>query len=114
MSPMTFVHYPATRQPGMEALRAALAEHRAGYALPRSFYKDPAIFPLDMRHFVMAHWHCVGHVSMVAEANAFFTAEVDEAHDVRVGTLVEFNRTEKIFGNPDDSRTDDYVTGRFG
>lgn len=76
MSPVTFVQYPSTREPGHDALRAALAEHRPGYALPRSFYKDPAIFPLDMRHFVMAHWHCVGHVSMVPEPNDFFTADI--------------------------------------
>ena len=28
--------------------------------------------------------------------------------------LVEFNPTAKIFSNPDDERTEQYVTGRFG
>ena len=32
----------------------------------------------------------------------------------RTGTLVEFDRTETIFTNPDDERTEAYVTGRFG
>jgi phosphate transport system ATP-binding protein len=28
--------------------------------------------------------------------------------------IVEFDRTESIFTNPSDQRTEDYVTGRFG
>ena len=31
-----------------------------------------------------------------------------------LGELVEFGETEKIFTNPSDSRTEDYITGRFG
>jgi phosphate transport system ATP-binding protein len=30
------------------------------------------------------------------------------------GILVEFNRTDEIFVNPRDKRTEDYITGRFG
>lgn len=30
------------------------------------------------------------------------------------GALIEFGRSEKIFTKPDDKRTEDYVTGRFG
>ena len=30
------------------------------------------------------------------------------------GELVEFAPTDKIFTNPGDQRTEDYVTGRFG
>lgn len=30
------------------------------------------------------------------------------------GELVEFDRTEKIFENPEDSRVEDYITGKFG
>lgn len=30
------------------------------------------------------------------------------------GELVEFDDTEKIFQNPDDSRVEDYITGKFG
>jgi phosphate transport system ATP-binding protein len=30
------------------------------------------------------------------------------------GDLVEHNLTEKMFTNPDDPRTEDYVTGKFG
>ena len=31
-----------------------------------------------------------------------------------MGELIEFNRTDKIFTNPAQKRTEDYVTGRFG
>jgi len=31
-----------------------------------------------------------------------------------LGRLIEFNRTEKIFTNPDVRQTEDYITGRFG
>ena len=31
-----------------------------------------------------------------------------------LGELVEFGETEAIFTNPQDSRTEDYITGRFG
>jgi phosphate transport system ATP-binding protein len=49
----------------------------------------------------------------VSHRTAFFTAEVDAA-DVRHGRLVEFDRTEKIFANPAEQRTADYISGRFG
>jgi phosphate transport system ATP-binding protein len=32
----------------------------------------------------------------------------------RSGTVIEFSETKKIFTNPQDKRTEDYVTGRFG
>jgi phosphate transport system ATP-binding protein len=31
-----------------------------------------------------------------------------------LGELVEFDKTRKIFTNPDCSQTEDYITGRFG
>jgi phosphate transport system ATP-binding protein len=31
-----------------------------------------------------------------------------------LGRLVEFDRTEKIFSNPAEKRTEDYISGRFG
>ena len=49
----------------------------------------------------------------VSDRTAFFTAEVDE-HGERHGRLVEMDWTKKIFTNPADQRTEDYVSGRFG
>ena len=42
------------------------------------------------------------------------TVEVNETSDTRTGILVEYDATEKIFSNPSDERTENYVTGRFG
>ena len=50
----------------------------------------------------------------VADTTAFFSVDVDNTSGDRTGELVEYDRTEKIFSQPSDSRTEDYVTGRFG
>jgi phosphate transport system ATP-binding protein len=49
----------------------------------------------------------------VSDRTAFFTAELDDQNR-RVGRLVEFDVTEKLFTAPTDSRTEGYITGRFG
>jgi phosphate transport system ATP-binding protein len=57
--------------------------------------------------------HNMQQAARVSDRTAFFTVDVsEEGH--RTGTVVEFDRTESIFTNPQDSRTEDYVTGRFG
>ncbi len=58
--------------------------------------------------------HNMQQAARVSDRCAFFTAEVNETSDTRTGVLVEFDRTETIFSNPADSRTENYVTGRFG
>ena len=42
-----------------------------------------------------------------------FTAVMMMAED-RAGEMIEFNHTNDIFTNPQDKRTEDYITGRFG
>jgi phosphate transport system ATP-binding protein len=58
--------------------------------------------------------HNMQQAARVSDRTAFFTVEVDDGTGHRTGTVVEFDRTEKIFTNPSDRRTEDYVTGRFG
>ncbi len=58
--------------------------------------------------------HNMQQAARVSDRCAFFTTEVNEESDVRTGTLVEYDRTDKIFSNPGDQRTENYVTGRFG
>jgi phosphate transport system ATP-binding protein len=49
----------------------------------------------------------------VADMTAFFSiSQGEEGH--RHGELIEYDATEKIFTDPSDKRTEDYVTGRFG
>jgi len=57
--------------------------------------------------------HNMQQAGRVSDRTAFLTAEVDE-DGTRYGVLVEYDATGKIFTNPSDRRTDDYVTGRFG
>jgi phosphate transport system ATP-binding protein len=44
---------------------------------------------------------------------AFLTVELGPYAE-RTGRLVEYDATTKIFTNPSDTRTEDYVTGRVG
>ena len=57
--------------------------------------------------------HNMQQAARVSDLTAFFTAEVDD-DGRRVGRLVEFDATEKIFTAPSDPRTEGYITGRFG
>jgi phosphate transport system ATP-binding protein len=58
--------------------------------------------------------HNMQQAARVSDRTAFFTVEVDKRTGQRTGTIVEYDRTETIFTNPADKRTEDYVTGRFG
>ena len=57
--------------------------------------------------------HNMQRAGRVSDRTGFFTvAGMDQGH--RYGVLVEFDETRRIFTNPQDQRTSDYVTGRFG
>jgi len=58
--------------------------------------------------------HNMQQAARVSDATAFFSTEVNPESDRRTGRLVEFDRTETIFSNPSDERTENYITGRFG
>ncbi len=56
--------------------------------------------------------HNMQQAARVSNRTAFFNVDLDGGR--RVGRLVEYAETEKIFTNPDDDRTKEYVTGKFG
>ena len=57
--------------------------------------------------------HNMQQAARVADMTAFFSiSRGEEGH--RWGELIEYDATEKIFTAPADTRTEDYVTGRFG
>ncbi len=58
--------------------------------------------------------HNMQQAARVSDRTAFFTARADETTGNRTGLLIEFDRTEQIFSNPADKRTEDYISGRFG
>ena len=65
---------------------------------------EDLIFELKQKLTIVIVTHNMQQASRVAEFTGFFL----------MGNLVEFDRTEKIFTNPSDKRTEDYITGRFG
>jgi phosphate transport system ATP-binding protein len=58
--------------------------------------------------------HNMQQAARISDRTAFFTAEAAEGTGDRTGLLVEYDRTDSIFTQPADKRTEDYVTGRFG
>jgi phosphate transport system ATP-binding protein len=58
--------------------------------------------------------HNMQQAARVSDMTAFFTVEMHDEGRSRTGAVVEYGPTDKIFTNPDDSRTEDYVTGKFG
>jgi phosphate transport system ATP-binding protein len=58
--------------------------------------------------------HNMQQAARVADRTAFFTAQAAEGGGDRTGHLVEYDLTTKIFSNPGDKRTEDYISGRFG
>ncbi len=65
---------------------------------------EDLIFQLKDEYTIVIVTHSMQQAARVAEETGFFLS----------GKLVEFGRTDKIFTNPSDKRTEDYITGRFG
>ncbi len=58
--------------------------------------------------------HNMQQAARVSDRTAFFTTEINSDSDTRTGLLVECDTTDKMFSNPSDDRTENYITGRFG
>jgi phosphate transport system ATP-binding protein len=73
----------------------------------------------DLMHELVADYsivivtHNMQQAGRVSDRTAFLTVDVND-DGTRTGTIAEFDRTERIFTNPSDERTEAYVTGRFG
>jgi phosphate transport system ATP-binding protein len=65
---------------------------------------EDLIFQLKENYTIVIVTHNMQQAARVAEFTGFFL----------LGRLIEFDKTEKIFTNPSDKRTEDYITGRFG
>ncbi|HEX5028462.1 MAG TPA: phosphate ABC transporter ATP-binding protein PstB [Gaiellaceae bacterium] len=75
---------------------------------------EDLIHELKREYTIVIVTHNMQQAARVADMTAFFSVEVREDGTGRHGTLVEYDQTTKIFTNPSDRRTEDYVTGRFG
>jgi phosphate transport system ATP-binding protein len=58
--------------------------------------------------------HNMQQAARVSDRTAFLMVELDATEQNRWGRLVEYDETEKIFTNPSDKRTEDYVSGKVG
>jgi phosphate transport system ATP-binding protein len=59
--------------------------------------------------------HNMQQAARVSDLTAFFSVHGSEDEGTNPhGVLVEYDETERIFTAPDDQRTEDYITGRFG
>jgi phosphate transport system ATP-binding protein len=65
---------------------------------------------LKERYTIVIVTHNMQQAARVSEQTGFFNI----AGPGQPGRLIEFNPTEKIFSNPDEKATEDYISGRFG
>jgi len=75
---------------------------------------EDLVHELKREYTIAIVTHNMQQAARVADMTAFFSVEVREDGSGRHGILVEYDLTTKIFTNPSDKRTEDYVTGRFG
>jgi len=65
---------------------------------------EELIETLKMNYTIVLVTHNMQQAARVSDFTAFFYA----------GRIIEFGTTQKIFTNPDEQKTEDYITGRFG
>ena len=65
---------------------------------------EELVVELKKKYTIVIVTHNMQQAARVSDRTAFFM----------LGKLVEFNSTEKVFTNPDEKLTEDYITGRFG
>lgn len=75
---------------------------------------EDLMFELREEYTIIIVTHNMQQAARVADRTAFFTALASEETGDRTGILVEFDKTSKIFEDPADQRTEDYISGRFG
>jgi len=65
---------------------------------------EELVVELKRDYTIVIVTHNMHQASRVSDRTAFFM----------LGKLIEYNKTEKMFQNPDQKMTEDYITGRFG
>lgn len=64
---------------------------------------------LEKKYTIVIVTHNMQQAARVSDQTVFYSL-----NEERQGVLIESGPTDKIFTNPDDQRTEDYITGRFG
>jgi len=75
---------------------------------------EDLMIELKERYSIVIVTHNMQQAARVSDRTAFLMVELDAEEHNRWGRLVEYDVTEKIFTNPADKRTEDYVSGKVG
>jgi phosphate transport system ATP-binding protein len=75
---------------------------------------EDLMIELKERFSIVIVTHNMQQAARVSDRTAFLMVELDADEHNRWGRLVEYDATEKIFTNPADKRTEDYVSGKVG
>jgi phosphate transport system ATP-binding protein len=73
---------------------------------------EELIQKLKEQYTIIIVTHNMQQASRVADRTAFFNVKISEGG--RTGYLVEYDRTEKIFQDPQQEATKEYISGKFG
>ena len=65
---------------------------------------EDLVIELKKKYTIIIVTHNMQQALRISDNTAFFL----------LGDLIEYDTTEKIFSTPEDKRTEDYITGRFG
>lgn len=65
---------------------------------------EDLILELKKKYSIVIVTHNMQQATRISDKTAFFL----------LGEVIEYDDTEKVFSNPSDKRTEDYITGRFG
>jgi phosphate transport system ATP-binding protein len=71
---------------------------------------EELMFELKRDYTIVIVTHNMQQAARASDYTAFFLMDTED----RAGQLVEFGATDKLFTNPSDKRTEEYITGRFG
>jgi len=75
---------------------------------------EDLMLELRERYSIVIVTHNMQQAARVSDMTAFLIVKLDAEEKHRQGKLVEYDETEKIFTNPADQRTEDYVSGKVG
>jgi len=75
---------------------------------------EDLMMELKERYSIVIVTHNMQQAARVSDMTAFLIVELTADEKNRWGEIVEYDDTEKIFTNPADKRTEDYVTGKVG
>jgi phosphate transport system ATP-binding protein len=75
---------------------------------------EDLMMDLKDRYSIVIVTHNMQQAARVSDKTAFLIVELDSEEKNRWGRIIEYDDTEKIFTNPSDKRTEDYVSGKVG